>query len=158
MSITANKWKSTTVGGEFKNVDYVPTTGSTINANAIFQRDITVGGNIINTILTASLASLSSLITALQTKCQNIIGSSTTLTTISNNLTVAGNLIVGGTVTTSGSTLTITDLNVSNNITAGVNIACGSNLQSTDLAVTGVGYFSGCLSTVNAGFPQMQTS
>jgi hypothetical protein len=74
------------------------------------------------------------------------------------NTTISGNLIVGGTLTTSGgSTLTITDLNVSNNITAGVNIACGSTLQSTDLAVTGVGYFKGSLSAVNAGFPQMQT-
>jgi hypothetical protein len=200
MSITANKWKSTMVGGQFKNVDYVPTFGSTINANATFQRDVNIGGNLT---ITGDLSN--STIYSLQDKTSHLTQTSPTLLNINDdisvsgviystdiqttditalnlksydaysnvinigdsgvgvcnilspNTTIDGNLIVAGTLTTSGSALTITDLNVSNNITAGVNISCGSTLQSTDLAVTGVGYFSGSLSAVNAGFPQMQT-
>ncbi len=44
--LTYNQFKSTTIYGNFRNSDYVPSSGTGINANAIFDRDVSISGNL----------------------------------------------------------------------------------------------------------------
>jgi microcystin-dependent protein len=45
-TLTTNQFKSTTIYGNFRNSDYTPSSGTAVNANAIFDRDVSITGNL----------------------------------------------------------------------------------------------------------------